>query len=395
MQISSGTSLSSRPTWAEVDLAALTRNYRKLEALIHPAVSGSSARRLIPVIKADAYGHGAVQAARTLASAGATAFAVAVVEEGIALRDAGIAAEILVLEGVWPGQEPEAVVHGLTVTVFSPRGVYDMERAAAAQAAQAAVHLKIDTGMNRLGAPWDNPAPLIDALSAAPHLRVTGTFTHLACAEEDDPAFTHEQAARFRSALAVLREAGVKPGEIHVANSAALLHVQDLRCWSARPGIALYGYPPAPRRCTEHFEPVMSLKTRIGHVHTVEAGESVGYNRRFTAVRRTRVATLPAGYADGFRRSLSCRSRVIICDAWAEVLGTVSMDMIAADITEIPGAGEGEEVILLGHSPGCCQDAEVWAGLLGTIPYEILCGISARVPRLYGESRSNNSEFRS
>ena len=386
MQTARENSLNGRPTWAEVDIGALTRNYRKLDALFSPADAVSSRPRLIPVIKANAYGHGAVEVARALMAAGATAFAVAIVEEAIVLRDAGISADIVVLEGGWPGQERETVARGLTPTLFSPRAVRFMEQAAAERAAQASVHIKIDTGMNRLGAPWNDLAPLLGALNSAGHLSVTGTFTHLACAEEEDQGFTHEQVARFRNALSAIRAAGIDPGEIHVANSAGLLYGQNLRAWSARPGIALYGYPPAPGRCTEDYEPVLSLKTRIGHLHAMEAGESVGYNRRFTASRRTRVATLPAGYADGFQRSLSGRSRVIIRDCWAEVLGTVSMDMMAVDVTDIPDAGEGDEVILLGRSSRCRLDAEVWADLLGTIPYEILCGISTRVPRVYRES---------
>ena len=395
MQTPGESSLRGRPTWAEIDLGALAGNYRTLAALVRRIDALPHRPRLIPVIKANAYGHGAVEVARALMAAGATAFAVAIVEEGILLRDAGISAEILVLEGVWPGQEPEAVAHSLTPTLFSPRAVRAMELAAAERAVQVAVHIKIDTGMNRLGASWKDLGPFLAALTSAPHLRVTGTFTHLACAEEEDQAFTQEQTARFLDALSAIREAGIDPGEIHAANSAGLLYSQGLRSWSARPGIALYGYPPAQRRRPEGFEPVLSLKTRIGHLHQIEAGESVGYNRRFTASRKMRVATLPAGYADGFRRSLSGRSKVIVRDCWAEVLGTVSMDLAVIDVTGIPEAHEGDEVILLGSSPSCRLDADVWADLLGTIPYEVLCGISPRVPRLYTECRSNVCTFRS
>ena len=381
-------SVSGRPTWAEIDLGALAGNYRTLDALLCPAEGERQRPRLIPAIKANAYGHGAVEVARSLVGAGASAFAVAISEEGVLLREAGISAEIIVLEGVWPGQEAQAVAHGLTPTLYSPRAVHSMEQAAAERAMQVGVHVKIDTGMNRLGAPWNALGPLLEALRSASHLRVTGTFTHLACAEEDDQTFTREQTARFLKALAAIREAGIDPGEIHAANSAGLLCGQGLRAWSARPGIALYGYPPAQGGRPEGFEPVLSLKTRIGHLHTVETGESVGYNRRFTASRRMRAATLPVGYADGFRRALSGKSKVIVRDCWAEVLGTISMDMAVVDVTDIPGAQEGDEVILLGSSSSCRLDAEVWADLLGTIPYEVLCGISLRVPRCYGKSRS-------
>jgi alanine racemase len=386
MQIARESFFNGRPTWAEVDLDALKRNYRTLDALLRPADAPPSRPRLIPVIKGNAYGHGAGEIARALSSAGATAFAVAIVEEGIVLRDAGIRAEIVVLEGVWPGQEREAVAYGLTPTLFSPRAVRDMEQAAAERAVRVPVHVKVDTGMNRLGAPWNDLGSVLAALDSARHLRVSGTFTHLACAEEQDQAFTFEQVARFLNALSAIREAGIDPGEIHVANSAGLLYGQGLRSWTARPGIALYGYPPAPGRRAEGFEPVLSLKTRIGHLHSIGVGDSVGYNRRFTASRRMRVATLPVGYADGFRRALGGRSRVIIRDRWADVLGTVSMDMTAVDVTDVPDAGEGDEVILLGRSSSCLLDADVWADLLGTIPYEVLCGISPRVPRVYRDS---------
>ncbi len=389
MQTSREVSSGGRPTWAEIDLGALARNYRTLEALVRPGGIGRSWPRLIPVIKANAYGHGAVEVARTLMAAGAEAFAVAIVEEGIQLRDAGIHAEILVLEGVWPGQEPQAAAYGLTPTFFSPRAAHAMELEAAARAVRMAVHIKIDTGMNRLGAPWNGLGPLLETLKSAPHLRLTGAFTHLACAEEEDQTFTQEQTARFLCALSAVRDAGLDPGEIHAANSAGLLYSRELRAWSARPGIALYGYPPARGPRPEGFEPVLSLKTRIGHVHTVETGESIGYNRRFTAARRMRVATLPAGYADGFRRSLSGKSKVIVRNRCAEVLGTISMDMAVIDVTDIPEAQEGDEVILLGRSPSHKLDADDWADLLGTIPYEVLCGISPRVPRVYKESGSN------
>jgi len=367
--------MAPRPTWAEVDLDALVRNYQALADLL------DARPRLIPVVKADAYGHGAVAVTRALAGAGATAFAVALVEEGLALRDAGITQEILVLEGAWPGQECEALAGGLTLALSSPRGVRRLEEAAATRSSEARVHIKIDTGMTRLGVRWNDLGPFVEALSGAGHLRVTGTFSHLACAEEEDRGFTAEQISRLRDALDRLRRSRVDPGEIHMANSGGLLYWDELRAWSARPGIALYGYPPAPHRCPVELKPVLALKSRIGRIHTIAPGDPVGYNRSFLAGRETRVATVPVGYADGYRRSMSGAARVIVEDHFAAVLGTISMDLIAVDVTDIPSAGLDGEVILLGSSPNCRLDAAAWAGLLGTIPYEILCGISPRVPR--------------
>ncbi len=369
--------MCGRPTWAEIDLDALVGNYRTLATLLDVR------RRLIPVVKADAYGHGAAPVSRALSQAGATALAVAIVEEGLELRDAGISQQILVLEEAFPGQEEEIVAAGLTPALFSPDGVRRLEDAAAARSIEFSAHIKIDTGMTRLGAPWNDLAPLLGALSQAGHIRVTGTFSHLACAEEEDVRFTLEQITRFRHGLHEICKARVDPGEIHLANSAGLLYWEELRGWTARPGIALYGYPPSRQRCPVELKPVLTLKSRIGRIQTISPGESVGYNRRFIARRDTKVATVPIGYADGYRRSLSGMGRVIIRDRFVDVLGTISMDMLAVDATEVPGAAVGDEVILLGSTQNCRIDAANLADSLGTISYEVLCGISPRVPRCY------------
>ena len=369
--------MRGRPTWAEIDLDALVGNYRALAGLLDPG------RRLIPVVKADAYGHGAVHVSRALVRAGATALAVAMVEEGVALRDSGITLELLVLQGAWPGQETQVVEYNLTPALFSFEGARRLEQVAAARSVQVPVHIKIDSGMTRLGAPWNDLGAFLDSLREAANIRVAGTFSHLACADELESRFTRKQLSRFGHALQELRKAGIDPGEIHVGNSAGLLYWDELRSWGARPGIALYGYPPAPQRCPVSLKPVLTLKSRIGRILTVPPRESVGYGRRFIAGRQTRTATIPAGYADGYRRSLGGKARVIIRDRLADVLGTISMDMIVADVTDIPEADVGDDVILLGSSPGCRVDAADWASLLGTIPYEVLCGIGPRVPRIY------------
>jgi len=397
---SASSEASGRPTWAEIDLAALAENFSTLRSLLtiepqardrastkHRATTGdcrvSIPPRIIPVIKADAYGHGAIQVAKALAGAGATAFAVALVEEGVQLRQAGIAEEIVVLQGAWPGQESESIVHGLTTAVHSPEGIRRLDRAARALARVAPVHLKLDTGMARLGVSWEAMRTVVEPLLAAKHIRLQGTFSHLACSEEEDSTYTLEQIRRFEHALVSLRNAGLDPGEVHLANSAGLLYFNCLRGLSARPGIALYGYPPAPHRSPVKLKEVLTLKTRIGRLHTIEPGSTIGYNQRFKASRVTRAATLPIGYADGYRHRLTGRGRVIIRDQWSEVLGSVAMDMIVVDVTEIPGAAEGDEVMLLGSSPRCQVTALDWAEVLGTISYEVLCSISPRVPRIY------------
>jgi alanine racemase len=380
---------AGRPTWAEVDLAALRRNYRALKGRLDGPPSSPLViehPRLIPVIKADAYGHGAVPVAKALAAEGAPAFAVAIVEEAVALRRAGIGGEILVLQGAWPGQEPEVVEHGLEAAVSSPEALARLDVEARRRSREVRVHIKVDTGMARLGIAWDRIDVLLSQLQRVHNAKIAGVFSHLACAEESDDSFTTEQIRRFRIALGAVRASGFDPGEIHLANSAGLLYVDSLWASSARAGIALYGYPPAPERCPLALERVLTWKTRLGRIHPIQPGESVGYNRRFRASRMTRAATLPVGYADGYRRSLSGQGRVIVRDRWADVLGAVSMDLIVVDVTGIPDIREGEEAILLGQTNSCRFDAESWAALLGTIPYEVLCGISPRVPRVYLDS---------
>jgi alanine racemase len=366
-----------RPTWAEVDLGAIAANYRALASLLEPGA------RLIPVVKADAYGHGGVAVTRTLAARGATLVAVAIAEEGIALRAAGLDCDILVLEGAWPGQEAAVIRHRLTPALPSLDGVERLDRAAADAGVELPVHVKLDTGMTRLGIPWDGACTLSRALARAPRLHLAGCFTHLACAEEEDRAFTLEQLRRFETAVATLRGQGTGPGELHVGNSAGLLHHPELRRFGARPGIALYGCPPARDRAPVPLRSALSLHSRIGRIAEVAPGASVGYNRRFVATRPTRTATVPIGYADGYRRALTGAGRAIVRGRWAPLAGAVSMDLVVLDVTEIPGVSEGDEVLLLGRSGACAIDADELAALAGTISYEILCGISPRVPRVH------------
>jgi alanine racemase len=369
--------LTQRPTWAEVDLGVIAANHRVLASLLDPGA------RLIPVLKADAYGHGAVEVARALSAHGVDRVAVALAEEGAALRAAGIAGEILVLEGAWPGQEPAVVRERLTPAVHSAAGVERLERAARDAGIDLTVHLKVDTGMARLGAPWDGLEPVARALAAARRVRLGATFSHLACAEAPDGTFTREQARRFEASAAALRGHGIDPGELHLANSGGLLHHPELRRFGVRAGIALYGYPPAPERAGVVLRPALRLRSAIGRLADLSPGASVGYNRRFVATMPTRAATVPIGYADGYRRALTGKGRVIVRDRWAPLLGAVSMDLVVVDVTAIPEAALEDEVVLIGETAGCRVDAADLAAAAGTIPYEILCGISARVPRRY------------
>ncbi len=274
------------------------------------------------------------------------------------------------MEGAWPGQEADALEHGLTLAAFSPGAVTRLEKAAAKRDSAARVHVKVDTGMSRLGVHWKDLAPLLAALRAAPHVRVAGAFTHLAAADED-PAFTREQALRFAHALRDIRSSGLEPGEIHLANSAGLLQFPEFSWLSARPGIAVYGYTPVKGGPPDAFQPVLTLKSRVGRLHRVAAGESVGYNRRFCAARDTLAATIPAGYADGYRRGLSGKAKVIVHDTLADIIGTVSMDMIVADVTHLPDLREGRR----GHPPRREPPLPVRRRVLGPRPrHDLLRG---------------------
>jgi alanine racemase len=379
--------LSGRQTWAEVDLRALSQNYRGLCSLLPPPLAKNAApgppSRIIPVIKANAYGHGAVAAARALADCGAEMFAIGNVEEGVALRQGGISQDLLVLATTWQGQEATALEHGLLLTVDSVQGLELLSAAADGRPGPVSVHLKVDTGMGRLGIRCDSMGPFLRALKQSTRISLKGVFTHLSSADDPDPSHTLEQKDRFESALLEIRKAGLDPGEVHCANSAGFLYHDSLRKWSSRIGIALYGYAPAAGKSPVHLRPVLSLKTKVGHLRRILPGESIGYGRKFTASREIRYATLPIGYADGLPRRLSGNCRAIIRDGWAEVIGTISMDMIAVDLTDRPDVREGDEVILLGSSGDCSVTADQWADALGTIPYEILCSIAARVPRIY------------
>ncbi len=379
---------TGRPTWVEVDLNTLAENYRAITALLAPSDVPkphfqTRNPRIIPVIKADAYGHGMVPVARALAAAGATMFGVFFLDEAVQLREAGISQEILVMGTSWVGQELAAIENRLTLTVDTVECIRSLESATRSRSASIPVHLKVDTGMARLGVRWNSMESLLHALRNAKGICLKGVFSHLSSAEESDTAFTQKQIRRFEHSLSAVHESGLECGEIHFANSAGLLYFDSLQHWSARTGIALYGYYPDPRRTPIALKPALSLKSRVGAIRSIEAGEPVGYNRKYHAARNMRLTTLCIGYADGFNRGLGNHSSVIIRDKLAPVIGAVSMDMIAVDLTDLPEVSEGDEVIILGSSAHCRVAADDWAGTLKTVPYEVLCAIAARIPRIY------------
>ncbi len=367
-----------RPTYVEIDLAALQHNF------VQARRQAGEGRELLAVVKADAYGHGAARVAPALQQAGADLFGVAMVEEGLELRRAGVSRPILVLGGLYPGQEEELLAHDLVPVIFDLETARRLNARAAADGRRLSYHLKLDTGMGRVGfRPEELPAVLA-ALAKLQGLVMDGLISHLAVADEPDHPFTAEQAERFRSALAQVRQAGFAPRHIHLSNSAALFSQQFPECNLVRPGIVLYGGLPASCFADRlDLRPVMSFRTSVAQVKQVPVGTGVSYGHRFVAERPTRLAAIPVGYADGYSRNLSNVGQVLVRGRRVPVAGTVCMDWTLIDVTDIPQVQVGDEVTLLGRDNGQSITAEEWAQAIGTINYEVFCQISKRVPRVY------------
>jgi alanine racemase len=379
--------VATRPTWAEVSLTTLRQNFR---TVVKHAGGGVI---VCAVVKADAYGHGAVECSRALQAEGAKWLGVTSLDEAIPLRDAGIESRILLMTGFWRGEESEIVRLGLTPTVWEPWHIESLEKAAASGVARRAVHLKVDTGMGRLGVSLDELPAVLKALSAAPHLVLEGLSTHLASSEIMDAPSVAEQERRFEEAQRIVRAAGFGPALIHMANTSALISRNETWNNMVRPGVALYGYYLPFQRASREVsggtlrlavKPVLTWKTRILSMRNFAANQALGYGGTYVTKAPAHVAVLPVGYADGFNRQLSNRGRVIVRDHYAPIVGNISMDLTLVDVTGIPGIAAGDEVILLGTRDGLSVDALEHARLANSSPYEILCNISKRVPRKYG-----------
>jgi alanine racemase len=368
-----------RPTWAEVDLDALAWNFRAVRERLGPGV------KVMGVVKADAYGHGAPECARRLEAEGADWFGVATPEEAFALRRAGVKRPVLSFGGFWEGQAGPCVAEGIVPVVYRLDMAEAFDAAARAAGVNADVHVKVDTGMGRLGVRFDEAAEFAEALRAFGNIRVDGLMTHFAAADEPRrDCFTTEQLSRFREAVAAFKARGYSPTYEHMANSAATLAHPETRGNMVRPGGVLYGlWRDVLPQSGEWpaFRPVMSLRTRVTLLKQVHAGETLGYGCTYEAAREMTVATVPAGYADGYVRALSNRGRVIIKGQYAPVVGRVSMDLTLLDVTGIEGVRVGEQVTMLGADGGRLLPVEDLARTAGTLSYEITCGVSARVPR--------------
>jgi len=367
-------SVEERTTWVDVDLGAIEHNVRRTRQITDTAV--------LAVVKANAYGHGAVPVARAALRGGASWLAVARLEEGLELRRCGLQAPILILGYTPSAQVESAVRDDISLTVWTPAQVVQAARAAGQVGKQARLHLKVDTGMNRLGAPPEEAFTLAEQIAAEERVIFDGVFTHFARADESDPRPTDEQAQRFYGLIERLEAARLRPRWVHAANSAAALYRPDARFDLVRLGIAMYGlHPSAEAPLPPDFRPALSWKSVLSHVKTVPPGSGVSYGHRYVTARHERIGTVPVGYADGLRRLdgnvLLVRGRRV------PVIGRVCMDQIMVQLDAVPQAAVGDEVVLIGAQGNTRITAEEVAGIWGTINYEVVCAIGARVPRVY------------
>ncbi len=376
-------SRSGRPTFAEVDLECLRHNVRLLRARC--AAAGS----FMAVVKADAYGHGALAVARAALEAGADWLGVALLEEGVALRQAGIAAPLLVLGWTPAGRAAEVVAADLDQAVFCEEDARAFAAAAQACGRRARLHAKLDTGMGRLGWPARRPreqaaaAAVIARVAALPGVELAGVFSHLASADEADLAGARAQLTCLRAVLSGLAERGVRPRLRHLANTAAILQLPEAHLDLVRAGIGLYGYRPSDEVFDPGLRPVLRWHTRVAQLRLLRAGDGVSYNATYRADAVEPVATLPVGYADGWSRALSNRGHVLLDGRRAPIRGRVCMDQTVVSLAGCGPVRAGDPVVLLGVQGEASQWADDVARQLGTISYEVLCAIGARVPRVH------------
>ena len=379
---------STRPTWAEISLAALRQNFFHVKRHIGDHVT------VCAVVKADAYGHGAVECALALEEEGADWLGVTSLDEAIPLRESGVLTRILLMTGFWRGEEAEIIRRRLTPTVWEAGQIESLNNASATlNIKRVPIHLKVDTGMGRLGVSMEDLPSICEVLKSSSHLLLEGVSTHLASSEVLDAASVQQQLQRFAQARSLLRDAGFDPPLVHAANTAAVISRKEALFTMVRPGIALYGYSlpfenggkTVGGQTNFNFEvtPSLSWKTRILSLRKMPANQALGYGGTYVTHAPSIIAVLPVGYADGLNRQLSSRGRVIVREQYAPIVGRISMDLTLVDVTDVSGIAVGDEVVLLGSSNALSVDAMEHARLANTTPYEILCCISKRVPRKY------------
>ncbi len=369
-----------RPVWAEVNLTAIKRNVQEIRRILGTDIE------IMAVVKANAYGHGAVEVSRVALEAGADRLGVAILEEGLELRENGIWSPILILGYVPPSQYELAIKENIAQTVFDLKHARDLARLAQKNKKKALIHLKIDTGMGRLGFIPGNRA-LNDVLEIASlkGVEIEGIYTHMAAADKADKSYSYHQLRNFNDFTARLAEKGLSVKLRHAANSASLIELPETRFNLVRPGITLYGLYPSSevKRNVVELTPAMSFKAHISHVKKVPPGFSISYGCTYTTRRETIVATVPVGYADGYPRILSNCAEVLVCGRRVPVIGRVCMDQIMLDVTSVPFVEKGEEVVLFGSQGEEYISVDELAEKAKTINYELLCMVSSRVPRIY------------
>jgi alanine racemase len=366
--------------WVEIDLAALAHNVRQIKSLLAPAT------QIMAVVKADAYGHGSIDVARTIIAEGVEWLAVATVTEGIELRTAGIVTPILILGGVNSDVQVQAIAEWKlqpTICTIDQATLLSKAIAKLQPSNPLSVQLKLDTGMSRLGADWQEAATFFEQVIQLPYLEISGLYSHLATADEIDLTVLELQLDRFEQATTAISAAGYSLPMLHLANSAGILVGDRLHYQLVRPGLILYGLCPAPHLQSKiDLQPVLSVKARVNQIKDIAAGTGVSYGYRFVADRDIRLAVVDIGYADGIPRRLSNRMQVIIRGQLVQQIGSITMDRIMVDITQIPDLQVGEIVTILGRDGDVQITADDWANELGTISWEILCGFKGRLPRV-------------
>lgn len=368
-----------RPVWAEIDLDKLAHNMREIRRV-------SKSKDIIAVIKADGYGHGALDIAPTLLENGATRIGVAVASEAIELRRGGIEAPIMILGFTPPSLSDMLLRYDIEQTVYSYELAKEISDMAKKKEKVAKLHIALDTGMGRIGfLPDKESVEEVYKISKLPNISIEGLFSHFSTADERDKAYTNSQLEKYDTFYNELIKKGVNIKIRHIANSAAIIDMPETHYEAVRPGIILYGYYPSEEVFKEKIslKPVMSLKTNIVHIKKLPDGEYISYGRKFKTTRESIIATLPVGYADGFTRLLNGKARVIVNGCFAPVIGSICMDQCMIDVTDVKDAKFGDEVILMGEDNGLSFTADDIAELLGTINYEITCMVSKRVPRVY------------
>lgn len=406
--------MHSRPIWAEVSLSALTENFLAIRKFVNtPGENRQAPRKILSIVKGNGYGHGGPQVAKALEKAGSDWFGVTCTDEGIAVREAGVRNPVLVLTSFWPGEESRLLEYDLTAVIHRCEQLQALDQAAAvffkrrASARQGRrkvnrpernrirFHLKMDTGMNRLGIAPSDVECFVRQLAKCKHLELGGVFTHFASSEVLTNTRTGEQTRqqeeRFYAAIDRLRALGVDPGLLHLANSAAIVTRPEAWADMVRPGAILYGYHPGYEPVEQRPEiearlplkPVMSLRTRIISIRDIPVGAGVGYNEKFIATRASRIAVLAAGYGDGIHRSLGNKGSVLIRGKLAPIVGIISMDVTMIDVTDVPGAAVGDVVTVHGRDGAVLHPANLIARSIGTVTSDLLCAVSQRVPRYY------------